>query len=487
MTSKAIETIAKNAMVLYLAQVITMGLGLVLVIFTARTLGETNFGKLGFAQSFTSIFVMLTDLGLSTVAIREIARHKELTPRYLTNILAIKLILSLVTFTLIAISVNLLHYPHDTIIITYITGVSLILGSFSTFLRSIFRAFEKMEFEAALNIFKGLIATVIGLIALSMGYGLLGIVIAYLIAGVVDVTASLLIAVYKFAKPEFKLDMPFWKELIRLSLPFSGTALIGLIYSQITVVMLSIMSGDNPVGAYKAASVLVFSLIAIPDIFSFSIFPAMSRFYVSSKDSLVVTLEKSAKFLFMIGLPIALGSILLADKFIFLAYGIGFKSSIIALQILSLYLPLRFLNHATGYTLSAINKESLRAFGVTIATIANVLLSIVLIPDLGLVGASITTVLTEVILFLAYYYFTSKHFYRPRLRLIVIKPLFAGLLMCILILYFRDINIMLLVPAAAIVYFIALYQIKGIDDEDKKIIKKAIRSIQLLNVTGRPK
>jgi hypothetical protein len=42
-----IQTIAKNTGVLAIAQAITMVLGLVLVIFIARSIGAVDFGKLG--------------------------------------------------------------------------------------------------------------------------------------------------------------------------------------------------------------------------------------------------------------------------------------------------------------------------------------------------------------------------------------------------------------------------------------------------------
>lgn len=470
-----IQTIAKNTGALAIAQAITMILGLVLVIFIARSIGAVDFGKLGFAQSFTALLVIFADMGLSTVTVREIARQKELTSKYLNNIFLIKLILSVVTFALIALIINLMHYPADTTTVVYLIGISSILSSLSALSRSIFRAFEKMEFEAFLNISKSIVTSGIGLAVLFSGYGLIAIASVYLVAGIVDLLATLVITAKKFAKPKLEVDFSFWKQVIRLALPFSLTAFIGTIYFQIDIVMLSVMAGDAPVGWYKAACTLVYSLIIIPEILSYAIFPVMSKFYISSKDALKTTLEKSAKYLFIIGLPIAIGTILLADRIILLFYGEEFSHSIIALQILSLYLPLRFINHTTGYTLSSINKEPLRALSATIAAATNIVLNLFLIPKFSFAGAAIATAITEVVLFASYYYFVAKHFHKLEFRPILIKTCLAGLAMGIFVFYLKNINLCLLVISAAIIYFVVFYFIKGFDEEDKAIFKNLKR------------
>jgi O-antigen/teichoic acid export membrane protein len=461
-----IQTIAKNTGVLAIAQAITMVLGLVLVIFIARSIGAVDFGKLGFAQSFTALLMVFASIGLGQVTIRELARHKELTPKYLGNILAIKLILAVVTFALIALIINLMHYPSDTTTVVYLIGISSILGSFSGFLRGIFRAFERMEYEAFLNIAKSMVTIGTGIAVLFLGYGLIAIALVYLFSAFVDLLATLVVTAKKFAKPKLELDFSFCKQVIHIALPFALTAFIGLIYMQIDIVMLSVMKGDAVVGWYRAATALIYSLVVIPDIVGFAIFPVMSKFYVSSKEALKTTLQRSAKYLFILGLPIAVGTSLLSDRIILLLYGAEFTPAIIAMQILALYLPLRFINHATGYTLSSIDKQPLR-----------LLSALFLIPKFSLVGAAIATAITEVVLFSCYYYFVAKHFHRLELQPILIKPCLACLPMVAFIFFLKDINLALLVVSAAVIYFAVLYALKGFDGEDKAMFQDVWRGI----------
>ena len=81
-----VRSVTKNITVLSLANIAEKLLYFVLVIFMARYLGDAEFGKFIFAISFCNIFVILSDFGLNTFLIREIAREKEKTGEYVGNV-----------------------------------------------------------------------------------------------------------------------------------------------------------------------------------------------------------------------------------------------------------------------------------------------------------------------------------------------------------------------------------------------------------------
>jgi len=106
-------------------------------------LGAEGFGILSFAIAIVGIFTILTDLGISTLTVRDVARDRSLGPKYLGNGLIIKVILAVVSFGLIALAVNLLNYPSETITVVYFIALSTIFGSIASFIFSIFQAHEK--------------------------------------------------------------------------------------------------------------------------------------------------------------------------------------------------------------------------------------------------------------------------------------------------------------------------------------------------------
>ena len=126
-----IQRIAKNTVVLITGDLAASLIGFFFLIYIARYLGVGGFGVLSFALAFTAIFNVLTDIGLSTLTTREVARDKSLTQKYLGSIGSLKIVLATATFGLISLTINLLDYPEETILVVYLIGLSVILSSFS--------------------------------------------------------------------------------------------------------------------------------------------------------------------------------------------------------------------------------------------------------------------------------------------------------------------------------------------------------------------
>jgi len=86
--------ILSNSMVLMGAEIFRKILRMVLVITAARILGRELYGGFSWAMGFTLLFWILADMGIHQLIIREIARRPEDVKKYLSNALAIKLLLS---------------------------------------------------------------------------------------------------------------------------------------------------------------------------------------------------------------------------------------------------------------------------------------------------------------------------------------------------------------------------------------------------------
>jgi O-antigen/teichoic acid export membrane protein len=147
-----VQRIAKNTGALAISNVITAILGFFLLIYIARYLGEVGFGKYSFALAFTGLFAIIASFGINNYIIREIARNKEQTSESLANVSVIKLILSFLAFGFIVLTINLMDYPRDTTYAVYLFGVYMILTSFALTFRSVFQAYERMEYDAVVTV-----------------------------------------------------------------------------------------------------------------------------------------------------------------------------------------------------------------------------------------------------------------------------------------------------------------------------------------------
>jgi len=443
--------------------------------YTARYLGAEGFGILSFALAFTGIFGVFSDLGLQQLTVREVARDKTLASKYLGNITVMKIILVIITFGLIAITINLLGYPEQTIKVVYLVALSVIFGAFSNMFNSIFQAYEKMEYVSVGRILSSALMLAGALFAISQGFSVVGFASIYFIVSAIVLGYSFVVCAWKFVLPKMEVDLGFWKPTIKEALPFGLSGIFITIYYWIDSVMLSLMKGNEVVGWYNAAYRLVVILLFIPSIINIVIFPSMSRFHITSSNSLNLISGKYFKFMLAIGIPIGVGTTLLADKVILLIFGAGYTQSIVALQILIWAMVFIFANAAFVRLFESINKQIIVTKITGICMIENIILNLLIIPRFSYIGASITTVITEftiVTLVLIFAYKIKYGIQRKDFFMYLSKPAIASLIMGVLIWKLRNVNLMMLVMLSTLLYSGLLYIIRGIDNEDIGLLKE---------------
>jgi len=97
------------------------------------------------------------------------------------------------------------------------------------------------------------------------------------------------------------------------------------------------------------------------------------------------------------GLALAIVCAFGATTIVPLIYGQPFLYTASAFAILSLALPLFYLNYALTHQVIGWDGQRAYALIATIALVANVAANALLVPSRGIVGAAIATVLTELI------------------------------------------------------------------------------------------
>lgn len=461
--------IIKNIGALATGEVITRILSLILIIYIARFLGDTGFGRYSFAFAFTSLFLVLVDPGINSVVIRDVSRAKKIAGKYLGNIIILRSLLSLIAFFFIVIVINLMDYPDETKLAVYIVGIYTIMTSFSQLTRSVFRAFEKMEYEALLNIIERLIFVSLGIVVLLKGFGLIEVVLVFLVAGAANILLSFIVTGRKFAIPKLEIDIELWKYLVKEGLPFGAAFIFITIYIKADTVLLSIMKGDAAVGWYNAAYQIPMAATLISAAMMESVFPAFSNLFRSSKEALSIAYEKSFRFLSIIAIPIAMGVTILSDKIIFSLYGKGFENSVFILRILVWFIIFEFMSYLLYITLASINKQRINTISTCICASLNVILNLLLIPQFSLMGAAIVKIITYAFLFLMNFYFISKYLYRVSLFKTLYKPIIAGMAMGIILLFLKDMALLISVPVSGLFYIVFLYIINGFSKEELKL------------------
>ena len=473
-----VQRIAKNTAVLLAATIISKVLSFLYVMYAARYLGAEGFGILSFALAFTGIFGVFSDLGLDSLTIREVARDKSLAKKYLNNISVMKAILVTITFALIAILINLLGYPEQTTKVVYLVALSIIFSAFSNMFNSIFQAYEKMEYQSVGHILSSALLLLGALFAISQDFSVVGFAAVYFLVSVIGLGYTFAVSAWKFVLPKIEVDWSFWKPTIKEALPFGLSGIFVNIYFWIDTVMLSLMvpNANEVIGWYNAAYRLVLVLLFIPSVYFSSVFPVMSRLFKTSEESLKFVFERSFRYMAIIAVPIGVGTTLLADKIIPLIFGLNFTPATIALQILVWSTVLIFINSAFSHLFYSINKQTIITKVRAIIAIINVILNFLLIPRYSYIGASIATLVSDLVTLLVMISILSSTEYRLSMSSIkdVSKVLISSIAVFVFIKYSNNINLFLIVIISVFIYFVVLFIMKGLDKEDMLIAKNLL-------------
>lgn len=472
----SIRKIAKNTTLLFISQLITYLLGFFITMYTARYLGADGFGILSLALAFTGISVVFTDLGLGTLTTREVARDKTLTDKYVGNVGVIKLLLAFLTFGLTVLYCKLAGYSPQICNVIYLITVSIILNAFSGVFYAIFQAHEKLEYQSVSGVLNTIAMFVGTVLAIYYHLNVVGFAFLYIISNAICLVYTLIVYNWKLSLPKIDIDLNFWKVTMITALPLSLVSIFSVIAFRIDTVMLSLIKGTIAVGWYSASYRLMEVLLFLPGVFTTAIFPVFSSFYVSSRDSLKFSYQKSIKYLTIISLPIAVGTTFLSNEIIMLIYSNSFAPSIIILQILIWTIPITFLNYIFGSILPAMDKQTVLLKITFISMVSNVVLNLIFIPRFSYLGAAVVTVLTEMLIAGLSFYSISKSFHKVPLHKIIIKPSIACAVMALFLISVK-LNLFVMILSGATIYFIVLFALKTFDEQDLEIFKR-LRSMK---------
>lgn len=470
-----IQTLFKNVSWVTISQVITNICAFLWTILIARYLGVSDYGTLSFVISFTVLIGMGTDIGITTFTTRELSQDKSKTKKFIDNLILYKILLSIVLCAFTVLIVYLLGYSNLVVELTLIMFIEASFVTMFNFVNGIFQAHESLKIPSTGVIIYSLSLLFLIFIITILDWGIIAVAIAYAIGyllGLLYVSNKL---IKEFGFPKFEIDIPFWKEVTIRSLPFGLTVFFYTIYFSIDVVMISWLAGDYATGLYNSAYKVISVFTAFYVIYQYVIFPLMSKLYTEDTSLLKISFEQSFKYSLLILLPIIVGVYFYSPYIINLIYSSEFALASVPMQILIWTVVFLFINGVATSLLNSIGKE----FDVTkiyiIAAIFNILVNYFLIPKYTYIGASIATVLSEILILGLMMYSISKTEYKPDISLLktVIKLVICGMVLAIA-LYLLNVSLWMAIPIGLIVYIISLLLTRSIDDTDRYIIRELL-------------
>lgn len=464
-------------------------ISLLTMIYLARYLSVEDFGKYNFIFAYLGFFNIITDSGLGDITVREMSRNPDTMQNVTGNVHIIKIFLSIIAVFLSVVFISLTNYSASMIFYVYVASTVLFFQSYSDTFKAIFTTKLKMQYEVLSKIVSKIVFALLLFCIIFLKGTLYHIILAFSFSEFVRMMLNYIFS-RKVTRAKFDIDLYMWKDLFKESIPVALSGVFLVIYHRIDIVMLSMIikgaEADIAVGLYSAAYKLSEPLGLISSSLIVSLYPVMSKSFKSSKNKFFKTYEAGFKYTIMLMLPISIGTTLIADKIILLIYDSSYEGSIIALQILIWSLFFASINLLLTSLLTSINKQRLNTLSMGTCVFVNIALNFILIPRFSYNGASIATVVTELILLLMSLYFISMNADLPSVRNISMKSLISSLIMGVSVYYmneFTTLNIFFIISLGALVYSLALLVTKTFSTEEEEMIKSALKfNIQHLKI-----
>ncbi len=392
------QTITKNIFWLSMGQIVSRLFRGLIIIYAARVLGATEYGVFAYVLGLAGFFMIFTDIGVSQILTREVAKKPNEDAYYFATTFWIKSALLIFTAALIIFLAP--HFSKIEAAKKLLPFIALlpVFDGLRELSMAFFRAKEKMELEALVTSVTNLTMAIFGFVILSLAANAKTLTFTYIFSAGIGAVAGIIILRKYFGKiiSFFKKDLV--KGIIASAWPFALLGVTGIFMLNIDIVMLGFLKTSTEVGLYSAGQKIIGLLYTLPAILAISFFPALSRF-IGQKDNLKAKLlmEQGMAVIFLLAIPIAVGGVVLSKEIINFLYSQQYLPAAFSFQILILTILLIFPSTILANYILAYDQQRKMTSYAILGSVGNIVLNAILIPFFGIAGAAIATLLSQII------------------------------------------------------------------------------------------
>lgn len=379
---------------------VTMGVSLATLTLLSRYLGPYQFGQYQLVIAFL-LLVNISDLGITTIAIRHLSTKQQSESMIMGNILVIRATLASTT-TVLAIGLALFigifdsDYSMEATRAIAIASLSFPLMLLSGTYLAIFASRLRMEFAALGNIAQAVVTlTLMSAVAVTGG-GLVRMLIAY-DAGFLANSLVCIVFARRFVSLRPQFDRSYALQVVKEAAPLGMAVIVIAVYTRIGTLFLRGLSGNEAVGYFTFAYRAVDLAAPLSLMFISSVFPIMAHHHAEEERSDFRRLyQRSQDFLTLVGISMLTLMILFARPLVELVGGSAYAPAVNSLRILSIAFGLIWLSNLVDHSLIAVGRQRVLFVNACIGLVVNVTANLALIPMYGQDGAAMATVLTEI-------------------------------------------------------------------------------------------
>jgi O-antigen/teichoic acid export membrane protein len=429
--------VGRGTTIMVSSTIVLLAAGLVARIAAARALPVAVWGSFNLGVSFTSLLSVVILLGLNQAVARSLAYEHDDVERH--AIVRWSLIVSTVISTVASIltfvfAVQLAGVFHDPTLvgILQLLAISVGMGAITPVYAAIFQGFHNVVPNAVFNqILNPLLFAVFTVGLVYFGLGLLGCIIAYVIADVAGLVGIMIY--YDRRIGRYLPSVPVARRyphprLWSLSVALWGVASLAFVTAFADTLILGAYWPALQVGYYSTAMTLARVLLLGGSALTYVTLPIASRLArEKAYPELGLTYVTATRWTLFLSFPLLLLFGLLPQLTIKELFTAKYLPAAFPLQFLVIT---AFLSTAFGpvnATLAGLGKKANQATSALVSATTNVILSFSLIPIYGVLGAAIAWGVARALYPALGLSLLNREFGIHPFRAILLKPLAVSL------------------------------------------------------------
>ncbi|WP_247927628.1 flippase [Streptococcus constellatus] len=469
--------ILKNYAYNFSYQLLVIILPILTTPYVTRIFSSEDLGTYGYFNSIVTYFILLATLGVANYGTKEVsANRKNIQPTFwgIYSLQVVAAFISIVLYLLLCWSVPSMQNP-----VAYILGLSLLSKGLD--ISWLFQGLEDFRKITIRNITVKLLGVLSIFLFVKTPNDLY--LYVFLLTGfeLLGQLSMWLPAKEFIGKPHF--DVVHAKEhlepVILLFLPQIAISL----YVTLDRTMLGALSSTKDVGIYDQALKIINILLTIVTSLGSVMLPRVSSL-LSSGDYKAVNKMHEMSFLIynLIIFPIIAGMLIVNKDFVNFFLGKDFQEARVAIDIMIARMFFIGWTNIMGIQiLIPHNRNREFMLSTTIPAFVSVGLNLLLIPSLGFVGASITSVLTEALVWVIQYYYTRSYLKEVPILSSMLKIILSSSLMYIILLLLQpllkfssvvNVGIYGILGAVFYISFILVFRVVNVKELKEQFLKK---------------
>jgi O-antigen/teichoic acid export membrane protein len=460
--------VARNALYLTAAQILTMPASMLVNALNARYLGATEFGYIYLAGTMCSFGFLVIEWGGQGILPAAVARDRSQAPVLLGTSLAWRVMSTGIVYAVTAAACHLFGYDRE---LQWALGLTFLLwaaNSFAGALKDTIRGFERTDIPAYAQVGQQFLVLVVLTPVLMLGGKMRASLAAQ--AGAFAVAFALLWPTLRLVgihKLSFRRGV--LKSLFSEGTPFVFFGLTLVLQPSIDAIYLSKLAPSEVMGWYAVSRRLLGVLIFPATVPLAALYPTLCRLFGTDSEGFARMARGALHSVTLIVVPIALGCGLYPEIGISIFSRAAFAPAEQNLRVFAVYLLLLYISMPLGTCILAARKQRSWSVVQCLCLVVSLVLDPLLIPWFqrrtgnGGLGLCVAAVASEVLVIGCGIALAPRGIFDRRFARSVLLALLSGGVMALAAHLMKSLNPFVAAPFAVAAYVIALVATGGIE------------------------